>query len=142
MLHADVCTDIKTVTKKYGFENSWRLGSCISFNRGLKFSSNKEYTRECCQAPGSYELKCKCSFGDGWHGGYVEIQGKKYCKSFSGGKVKKEQVTITGTSLRFYSSAIYHKWLNKAKTYVENQSNFKSTANQICNLLGVFNTIL
>ena len=72
--------------------------SSKSLTGTAKFTSFETTTDECCQNPGTYELTCNCSYGDGWHGGYVEIQGKKYCEGFSGGYVKKEQVTITGSS--------------------------------------------
>ena len=96
---ATVCTNVKVVTKKYGYENSWALGTCESKER---YQSNKETTQECCQAPGTYELECKDSYGDGWHGGYLEIQGKKYCDDFQGGRgnhLKTVQVTIAGTDI-------------------------------------------
>ena len=89
-----VCTNVKVVTKSYGLENSWALGPCKSKET---YQSNKEMTQECCQAPGTYELECKDGFGDGWHGGYLEIQGKKYCDDFLGGPgnyLKKVQVPI------------------------------------------------
>ena len=96
--YSEVCLNVKTVTKKWGHENSWSLGSCSSPTGTSKFGSNQASTHECCQAPGSYELTCNCSYGDGWHGGYLEIQGKKYCEGFVNGHVNKEQVTITGTN--------------------------------------------
>ena len=92
-----MCKNVKVVTKSYGWENTWALGACESKET---YQSNKEMTQECCQAPGTYELECKDSHGDGWHGGYLEIQGKKYCEDFRGGHgnhVKKVQVTIAGT---------------------------------------------
>ena len=30
-------------------------------------------------ADGDYELICKDSYGDGWNGGYITINGKRYC---------------------------------------------------------------
>ena len=29
------------------------------------------------------ELTCDCSWGDGWHGGYLEINGQRYFDSFA-----------------------------------------------------------
>ena len=34
----------------------------------------------CYTTPGSYTIRCKDSYGDGWHGGYVNILGVDYCK--------------------------------------------------------------
>ena len=89
------CIDVKTVTRRNGNAVNWALGSCKSL---VIFTSYNEFINVCCPAPGSYELTCHGSYGEGWYGGYVEIQGKKYCEGFSGGYVKKEQVTITGSS--------------------------------------------
>ena len=38
-------------------------------------------------------LDCKCSFGDGWHGGYVEINEVKYCDDFTRGHEKQVEVS-------------------------------------------------
>merc|ERR1712226_506090 len=51
------------------------------------------YTEQCCQPAGSYDLVCKDSYGDGWHGGYLLIEGKKYCKRFKNGHEKTEEGT-------------------------------------------------
>ena len=94
---ASVCTTIKVVTKKYGYENTWTLGACESKET---YKNDKETTQECCQAPGKYELECKDSFGDGWNGGYLEIQGKIYCADFLGGQgnhLKTVPVKIVAT---------------------------------------------
>ena len=53
-----------------------------------------DYTEKCCLAPGTYTLDCKCSYGDGWHEGYLEIDGVKYCNDFSEGYSKTVEVTI------------------------------------------------
>ena len=94
---ATVCTNIKVVTKAWGGENSWALGTCES--KGT-YRNHKVTTQECCQAPGTYELQCKDSVGDGWHGGYLEIQGKKYCDDFRSGHLKTVQITIAGTDTK------------------------------------------
>ena len=86
-----ICKDIKTITKRWGYENSWTFGSCSS-NR--KYASNGEYTQQCCQPAGSYEFHCKCSYGDGWHGGYVEVGGKRICQDFTTGRSKKSKASF------------------------------------------------
>jgi len=78
----NVCTDIKIVTKEYGYENSWTFGSCSS---NQEYGDDQQYTVQCCQPAGNYELTCKCSYGDGWHGGYIQIGGEKYCDDFDDG---------------------------------------------------------
>ena len=95
------CVAVKLVTLEYGKENSWALGSCESTGKlggSEEYGDDAEYTQQCCQQPGTYELECKDTsiFKDGWHGGYIEIQGQKYCNDSWSGSEKKEQVTITG----------------------------------------------
>ena len=53
-----------------------------------------EYTEECCLNVGVHTLKCKDSGNDGWLGGFLEIQGKQYCKNFLYGDEEAVLVTI------------------------------------------------
>jgi len=95
----DVCVNVKTVTKRWGDENSWIFGSCAS---GQSYEANEEYNEECCQPAGSYEFICKCSFGDGWHDGYVQIgdSEEKLCEDFDDGDSKTiEDVAHGGDSV-------------------------------------------
>ena len=80
-------------TKGDGNENSWSLGACSS-NRG--YGNNQEYIQQCCLAPGNYSLECKDSYGDGWHGGYIEVDGIKHCETFSSGSVQTIEIIING----------------------------------------------
>ena len=98
------CFDVKLTTKSYGWENSWALGTC---SNNQAYTSGKEYTEKCCLAPGVYTLECKDSYGDGWHGGYIEIQGTQYCADFSGGSEHATQVTIVAGKYRFMQGCIY-----------------------------------
>ena len=77
-----VCADITVVTQAWGYENSWTFGSCSS---SQTYSNYQEYTEECCQPAGSYDLTCTCSYGDGWHGGYIQIGNDIYCDDFTAG---------------------------------------------------------
>ena len=78
-----VCADITVVTQAWGYENSWTFGSCSS---SQTYGSYQEYTEECCQPAGSYDLTCTCSYGDGWHGGYIQIGDSfHYCADFTSG---------------------------------------------------------
>ena len=86
-----VCTPIKVVTRSYGKHNSWTFGDCRS---SQVYESNLFYTEKCCQKPGSYPISCKDSAKDGWHGGYLEIEGTKYCTDFMDGLVKTEEATM------------------------------------------------
>jgi len=97
----EVCVNIKLTTKTWGKEISWKFGSCESpagygENVRGKYGNNREYNIECCQPAGTYELDCKDKYGDGWHGGYIQIGNDetKYCESFETGKSQKQQVTV------------------------------------------------
>ena len=92
-----VCTTIKVVTKKWGEENSWTFGECSS---AQVYEAKEIYTEECCQLEGNYELVCKDQWGDGWHGGYIQIgdDTEKWCKDFKSGKEQSQEVEMTGKS--------------------------------------------
>ena len=96
---AMVCTDIKIVTTSYGNENSWSFGNCAS---GQVYENNQIYTEECCQEEGDYQLVCKDSYGDGWSGGFLEINGDTYCEEFTQGHEKVEEVTMSGTPCSYF----------------------------------------
>ena len=82
---------VKTTTKDWGYENSWTLGSCASSGR---FENHKTVSQTCCLAKGTYTLECTDTYGDGWHGGFVKINGKKYCGKFKNGHKTTKSVTI------------------------------------------------
>ena len=89
----DICTDITIVTLAWGNENTWTFGDCKSSH---KYNWDAVYTEECCQPEGTYELDCTDSYGDGWHGGYIEIGGTKYCESFTTGYEQNHDVAMPG----------------------------------------------
>ena len=51
------------------------------------------YIKQCCLPSGTHTLKCKDAWGDGWDGGYLEINGQKYCDNFNSNK-HEEDITI------------------------------------------------
>ena len=67
-------------TKTRGNEVSWSLGNCAS-NR--TYEDMHTYNIPCCLSPGPHTLKCRNNHGHGWNGGFITIQGKKYCGDFS-----------------------------------------------------------
>ena len=85
------CFEVKLTTVSFGKEISWTLDSCES-NGG--YGNNGEYTQQCCLSPGSYNLECKDSFGDGWNGGYIEVGGIKYCDSFTSGNEETSEIIV------------------------------------------------
>ena len=70
---------------------SWSLGSCLS-NRGnpgqSDYQNNQEYNQQCHfnTSPSNwvYKLTCMDSFGDGWHGAFITINGVNYCEDLVG----------------------------------------------------------
>ena len=91
-LYLEVCRMIKIQTTAYGDENSYQMSKCASEQ---KYGNNQEYKEKCCLAPGTYTLNCKCSYGDGWHGGFIEIDGVVYCKNFMSAPSMTVNVTWT-----------------------------------------------
>ena len=51
------------------------------------YENHAEYTQECClpEDQESFLVTCTDAFGDGWHGGYLEINGEQYCANFTNG---------------------------------------------------------
>ena len=90
-LSLELCGEIKIRTGSWGVDNSYSFGSCAS-NTLSTYSSYTEFVEECCLEPGTYTLECKCSHGDGWHGGYVEIAGVRYCENFVDGPLQTFEV--------------------------------------------------
>ena len=86
----DNCFNVKLATADYGDQISWSLGSCQGLNR---YHSRSIYIKKCCLAKGIYTLKCKSAY-KGWHGGYIEVFGQKYCDSFLSGSEHTSQITV------------------------------------------------
>ena len=76
----------------YGHENAWSLGTCVSDDG--RYRENNVYTEECCLDAGKYTLNCDDSYKDGWHGGFIEIQGKQYCEDFTEGHQQSQEIDI------------------------------------------------
>ena len=85
------CFDIKTITSNGGNENSWTLGSCSS---NKTYDNHNQYEEECCLPHGKYELSCNDSNGDGWEGGYIQINGTSYCNVLKQFKIRTEAISI------------------------------------------------
>ena len=86
------CFNVTITTRKWGHENSWTLGTCASDDLG--YQKNQVYTEECCLAAGKHTLTCDDTYKDGWHGGFIAIQGEEYCKDFFDGHVQKQDIEI------------------------------------------------
>ena len=81
------------MTKAWGNEIEWIIGCkggstvCRECGSDLGYGNNQEYTQQCCMPEDQEEflITCKDSYGDGWHGGYLEINEETYCGDFSSG---------------------------------------------------------
>ena len=58
-----------------------------------------EQTKTCNLPAGEYTLVCTDSYGDGWNGAQVTIQGVKYCNNFNAGSEMQVQVIIEADNL-------------------------------------------
>ena len=94
------CFDVTITTKKYGNENSWTLGTCVSAAVG--YQANQVYSEECCLDAGKYTLTCDDTYKDGWHGGFIAIQGKQYCEDFTDGHQQAQDIDIAYSGSYIY----------------------------------------
>jgi hypothetical protein len=104
-----VCFNVETITKRWANEISWSVGPCLSNGKdtctaNAGYFNNMNFTQLCCVAPADYKITCNDCYGDGWKGGYLLINGIKYCDNFTG---MKHEVDITvsnpeGKRLRMY----------------------------------------
>ena len=75
-----------------GEEVSWKLGSkTFGPYNGIEIGTINE---EVCIQRGTHKLVCNDTAGDGWHGGYIEIDNKRYCDNFTSGLNMAIEVTI------------------------------------------------
>ena len=95
MFPDDVCFDVELTTKHHGIDISWSLGDRCSSSQ--EYGNNNVYTKKCCLKLGDYVLSCDDSHGDGWQGGFIQIQGKKYCDDSSRWSRLNKKVTIAET---------------------------------------------
>ena len=76
--------DILIVMKDWASENSWRIGEKLSCS-GSGYQSRVIYRSDtCCLEFGQHELVCEDEYGDGWDGGFLQINGVKFCEHFLG----------------------------------------------------------
>ena len=85
--------DILLETKYFGYEVSWSLDTTCTSEQ--TYSSNSEHTKTCNLFPREYTLVCTDSYGDGWNGAQITIQGVIYCDNFNDGSEMKVEVNIT-----------------------------------------------
>merc|ERR1711879_78072 len=76
------CTDVTivTYTQRWGSEISWEIAETCT---GSGYASYATETVICCLSDGEYMVECYDSYGDGWNGAYLEIDGVSYCAELS-----------------------------------------------------------
>jgi hypothetical protein len=79
-------------TNAWGSEISWAIGSVCS--SGTTYGDHQSYEEPCCLPSGTYELTCSDSYGDGWNGGHIEIDGASYCDDFAQGNSKTVSIIV------------------------------------------------
>ena len=85
----DICFDILINTSKWGHEMKWKVigtKTMISCESNREYHNGQTYTQRCCLPTRETEFNLTCidTFGDGWHGANIEIDGKHYCQNFKG----------------------------------------------------------
>ena len=85
----NVCFDILIHTFQWGHEIKWKIegpktnDSCYSTR---VYENGYLYRQRCCLPTRETEFNLTCidTFGDGWHGANLEIDGQHYCQNFKG----------------------------------------------------------
>ena len=90
------CFGMHLTTKKHGGDIAWSIGSLS----GGPYGDNTNYTERYCLAPGEYTLTCRNQVARGWFGGFLEIQGHKYCQDFLEYTAMRK-ITILGIDMNF-----------------------------------------
>merc|ERR1712046_462687 len=91
--------DITLQASDWGGEISWQIadatGAVACSAPGGTYSSDTFYDIESCFLVGGteYTLTCTDTFGDGWHGGYITVEGTDYCGDFVSGATQVETFT-------------------------------------------------
>lgn len=77
--------DVVVQTTSYANEFSWEITSSdLVVCSGGPYTNDSTYDSVgCVITDGDYTLRCIDSYGDGWHGGSVTIEGNQYCQDFT-----------------------------------------------------------
>ena len=88
----NTCFDILTHTvNSWGHEMKWKISGAktnTSCESNTEYDNMQIYTQQCClpAKETEFSLTCLDTFQDGWHGAYIEIEGKRYCENFHKGE--------------------------------------------------------
>ena len=101
MFYCVACFNVKLTTKTYANEIEWSIGckspeGCLECESRQGYENEQTYTKKCCfpvdDKTEDFVISCKDTYGDGWHGGYLEINGKNYCDQFSTGLIHQQDL--------------------------------------------------
>ena len=85
----EVCFDVTTNANIWAHEIQWNIGGSThdSCENEKSYENHEVHTQQCCLSADHTEfaITCKDTYGDGWHGGYLEINGEQYCANFTNG---------------------------------------------------------
>ena len=93
---------------QYPEENSWKITGLNGTAAGITCSRKTgdydghfgEQPAETCDLKqGGYRLDCLDDYHDGWHGGHMVIDGKRYCEDFLDGHKKTTEFSICNDAL-------------------------------------------
>ena len=101
---ASVSANINVKTVWYPEENYWEIlaANGTQMCHGGPYQHEKTNYPETCYLPGTgYTLKCHDDADDGWHGGWIEVNGIKYCENFEDGHLETHAL---------YTGAPVHPW--------------------------------
>jgi len=74
---------------------SWTLDMCS----GGPYPYGAYDYAHCCLNEGEYDLSCYDSGGDGWHGGYLEIGGERFCEDFTSGEQQTQTINVNSQGI-------------------------------------------
>jgi len=79
------CTpvEVKLTTVAWANEITWSIDKTI-YSTGT-YNNGAVYTQEVCLPEGVHTMYCDDSYGDGWHGGFITIDGQTLCSGFNQG---------------------------------------------------------
>ena len=96
------CFNVKVTTATYANEIKWSIGctklrGCPECKSDGNYKDEESYDEKCClpvdDDKNDFFITCEDTYGDGWHGSYLEINGKKCCEQFVDGKIHRETLT-------------------------------------------------
>ena len=95
------CFEVKTEIKVNGYDISWIIGCkdkyCQMCANKQTFGWSGKFHQKCCLPADKkeYIIYCLDEANDGWHGGYLEINGVRHCDDFLDGSIANDTMTIS-----------------------------------------------